>query len=267
MSADLVLDVRNLRVEYRRGRAVTHAVRGVDLEIRAGESLGIIGESGCGKSSLGKAILGLVLSVADDVRLFDQSTKDLSRDGWKDLRRRAQMVFQDVGGALSPRMRIGDAVTEPLLVHGLASGRAERIERAAHLLAMVGLDAGVARRFPHELSGGQRQRVLIARALALEPEFVVADEPIASLDVSVQAQILALLDAIRRERPFTLMFITHDIRAVKALCTRVAVMYEGRFVEQGATAQVLRDPAHPYTRLLIDSAPSLDHVVESNRVS
>ncbi|MCC6159891.1 MAG: ABC transporter ATP-binding protein [Deltaproteobacteria bacterium] len=267
MSGEHVLQVRNLRVDYRRGRALTHAVRGVDLDIFAGESLGIIGESGCGKSSLGKSVLGLVPSTADDSRLFGVATSGLSRDGWNRVRRRAQMVFQDVGGALSPRMRVGDAVTEGLLVHGMIGGREARREKAAEVLNLVGLDGGVARRFPHELSGGQRQRVLIARALSLEPEFVVADEPIASLDVSVQTQILALLDEIRRARSFTLMFITHDIRAVKALCSRVAVMYDGRIVEQGPTAEVLRNPAHPYTRLLIDSVPSLDSVVEKSRIS
>ncbi|MCL4236261.1 MAG: ABC transporter ATP-binding protein [Deltaproteobacteria bacterium] len=267
MSGEHVLQVRNLRVDYRRGRALTHAVRGVELDVFAGESLGIIGESGCGKSSLGKSVLGLVPSTADELRLFGIATSGLSSDGWTRVRRRAQMVFQDVGGALSPRMRVGDAVTEGLIVHGMIDGSEKRRDKAAEVLHLVGLDGGVARRFPHELSGGQRQRVLIARALALDPDFVVADEPIASLDVSVQTQILALLDEIRRDRPFTLMFITHDIRAVKALCTRVAVMYEGRFVEQGPTAEVLRDPADPYTRLLIDSVPSLDPLAEKHRLS
>ncbi len=267
MSDDDALEIRNLRVEYRRGRTLTQAVRGVDLAIRAGESFGIIGESGCGKSSLGKAILGLVPSMADELRLCGVATNGLSRDGWRGLRRRAQMIFQDVGGALSPRMRIGDAVTEGLVVHGLIGGREDRRRKSEELLEMVGLDGGVARRFPHELSGGQRQRVLIARALSLEPEFVVADEPIASLDVSVQTQILDLLDEIRRKRLFTLMFITHDIRAVKALCSRVGVMYEGRIVEQGPTVDVLRAPANPYTRILIESVPSLDPVAEHRRMA
>jgi len=255
---DPVLRIKNLRVDYhRRGRKVS-AVKGVDLDLPPGRTLGLIGESGCGKSSLGRALLGLVPATFDEARLFGVPLEDLDRNGWKAMRRRAQMVFQEIGGSLSPRMRVGNAVSEPLVVHDLIKGGQNRRDAAAELLRDVGLDPVLTRRFPHELSEGQRQRVLIARALATSPEFLIADEPIASLDVSVQAQILELLDDLRKKRGLTMIFISHDIRVVKALCDDIAVMYMGRIVEQGPGEAVLSRRAHPYTRLLTDSVPSLD---------
>ncbi|MCZ7584126.1 MAG: ABC transporter ATP-binding protein [Deltaproteobacteria bacterium] len=216
-----------------------------------------MGESGCGKSSLGRAMLGLVPAVFDEGRLFGTDLAAATRPTWKTLRRRAQMVFQDVGGALSPRMRIGDAVTEPLVVHGLLNGRASRADEATKLLGEVGLDADLARRFPHELSGGQRQRALIARALASAPDLLIADEPIASLDISVQTQILELLDRERRDRSLAMVLISHDIRAVAAVCASVLVMYAGVAVEEGPADEVFAQPAHPYTKFLCDSIPLL----------
>ncbi|MCB9476624.1 MAG: ABC transporter ATP-binding protein [Deltaproteobacteria bacterium] len=222
MSESTVLKVSNLRVVYRRrGHPDVTAVDGLSLQIEAGRTVGLVGPSGSGKSSIAKAILGLAPIDGGSVELFGKDIKTLDRAGWKAVRRRAQMIFQDVGGSLTPRMRIGEAVAEPLLIHGLAPDRADRARRAVALLEEVGLDAALAARYPHELSGGQRQRVLIARALATEPEFVIADEPTASLDLSIQTQILALLDTQKRRRNLAMLYISHDMRTVRALCDDV----------------------------------------------
>jgi oligopeptide/dipeptide ABC transporter ATP-binding protein len=247
-----VMEIRGLHVRYERKGRVVDAVRGVDLRLEAGESLGVIGESGCGKSSLGKGILGLVPSTAASHTLFGQAVDGWSASQWRPLRRRAQIVFQDVGGSLSPRMRIGAAVTEALAIHEGLKGRALNVA-AGRLLDEVGLSPELAKRYPHELSGGQRQRVLIARSLSLRPELLIADEPTASLDLSVQMQVLKLLEGLRSSHGFSLVLITHDVRAVRALCGRVLVMYAGRVVEEGPTDVVLATPEHPYTERLTQS--------------
>ncbi len=233
------------------------AVDDVSLTLAAAERLGVVGESGCGKSTLGRVIIGLYRPDGGRV-LFDGA--DLSTATGvtrRDLCRRVQMIWQDTTGALDPRLRIGDSLTEPLVVHGLVRDRDDRERQAAAWLDKVGLDASLARRRPHELSGGQRQRVGIARALAVSPALLVADEPVASLDVSVQTQILRLLADLVTETRVALIFISHDIRVVRALTERVLVLYRGRAVELGPTAVVTHHPLHPYTQALIAAVPAL----------
>jgi peptide/nickel transport system ATP-binding protein len=240
----------------RRGPGLT-AVDRVDLAIGRGETVGVVGESGSGKSTLGRLMLGLLKPAHGDVAFDGQSLAGLSGGAWRRLRRRMQIVFQDPYGSLDPRRTVGAQIADGLAIHGLCP-RAERADRVAAALAQVGLDAGHATRFPHEFSGGQRQRVGIARALATGPEFLVADEPVSSLDVSIQAQILELLGRLRHDLGLALMFISHDLPVVRHLSDRVAVMYLGRIVEEGPTRAVFAAPAHPYTRALLAATPRLD---------
>jgi oligopeptide/dipeptide ABC transporter ATP-binding protein len=241
------------------GRAPTVlAVRDVSLTIIKGEALGVVGESGSGKSTLGRLLLGL-LKPADGAVLFDgQPLAGLAAADWRALRRRMQIVFQDPYGSLDPRRRIGEQIGDGLAIHGLAPASGQ-MTRVSELLALVGLYPGHAERFPHEFSGGQRQRIGIARALATSPEFIVADEPVSSLDVSIQAQILELLDQLRRDLNLAMLFISHDLAVVRHLCDRVMVMYLGRVMEEGPAKTVLDHPRHPYTRALVSATPRIRH--------
>jgi len=229
------------------------AVQDADLVLRKGETLGLVGESGSGKSTLARCVVNLVKPEAGAIRFGDTDLRRLMRRHWKPFRKRIQMVFQDPFASLNPRRRVGDIIAEGPVAHGVT--RAAALRRAGELLALVQLDAGAAERFPHEFSGGQRQRIGIARALALEPELLIADEPVSALDVSVQAQILALLEDLRQRLGLTMLFITQDLRVAAQVCGRVAVMQRGVIVEQGATAEVFATPRHPYTRSLLDSIP------------
>jgi oligopeptide/dipeptide ABC transporter ATP-binding protein len=241
------------------GRTSGHlrAVDGVSLEVRRGESVALVGESGCGKSTTARLILGLLKPTAGRVIFDGEDTDELDRVGLMSFRRRAQIIFQDPYGSLNPRVTVGGMLREALSVHGLARGR-EAERRIGELLEAVGLHSDDAGRYPHEFSGGQRQRIGIARALAVEPEFVVADEPVSSLDVSVQAQVLNLLADLRERFGLTYLFITHDLSVVRHIADRVAVMYLGRVVELGDCESLFANPIHPYTQALLSAVPAVD---------
>ncbi|GGM08060.1 ABC transporter ATP-binding protein [Micromonospora yangpuensis] len=261
-----VAELDDLRVWFPvRGGPPVRAVDGVSLRIRRGETLGLVGESGSGKSTTGLALLRLVDPSAGLIRVAGQDVTGWSRRRLRGLRRRVAMVFQDPQASLDPRRTIGESIAEPLVVHRLADSAQARRRRVGELLDLVGLRAEVAGRHPHELSGGQRQRVGIARALAGEPDLIVLDEPIASLDLSVQAQIMNLLRSLQRDLSLTYLFIAHDLAAVEHMSDRVAVMYLGRIVETGTPAQLYRAPAHPYTAALLSAIPVADPQVERHR--
>ncbi|WP_338147784.1 ABC transporter ATP-binding protein [Neoroseomonas terrae] len=236
-------------------REVVHAVNGVSLHVMPGERLGIVGESGCGKSTLARLVTRLHRPDAGDIRFDGQDIATLNGEALRRLRPRLQMVFQDPYASLNPRMRVGDILAEPLLVHGRAASPAEAAGRIASLLELVGLNPAWAARFPHEFSGGQRQRISIARALALEPSLIVADEPVSALDVNVQAQVLNLMLDLRERMGLAYLFIAHDLAVVRAFCDRVAVMYLGRIVEEAPARELFAHPAHPYTVSLLSAVP------------
>jgi peptide/nickel transport system ATP-binding protein len=230
-----------------------HAVRNVSIVLRRGETLGLVGESGSGKSTLARCIVRLVEAQSGRILLDGTDLRALSRRAMRPQRRRIQMVFQDPFGSLNPRLRVAELVAQGPIVHGVPP--AEALARARELLDLVGLDPRAADRYPHEFSGGQRQRIGIARALALRPEVLIADEPVSALDVSVQAQVLRLLAEIRDRFALTMLFITHDLRVAAQVCDKIAVMRHGDIVEEGATAEIFARPAHPYTRELLAAVP------------
>ncbi len=249
---------------FRRGRVV-QAVRAVDATIARGETVGLVGESGSGKSTLGRVMLGLTPATSGAVLFDGKPLESLSPRALRRQRRRMQIVFQDPFGSLDPRRKVGAQIADGLAIHELA-GAGERGARVAALLAKVGLDATHAKRFPHEFSGGQRQRIGIARALATAPDFLVADEPVSALDVSIQAQIVQLLISLQSELGLAMLFISHDLSIVRHLCHRVMVMYLGRVVEEGSTRELFVAPAHPYTRALISATPRLRPAERHQRI-
>src|SRR5262249_13495532 len=240
-----------------RRRAVVHAVEAGSLAIAAGETVGLGGESGCGKSTLGRLLLRLIEPTSGDVRFDGRSLLELSARELRGMRRAMQIIFQDPYGSLNPRMRVASIVGEGLAIHHIGT-REQRRARVRELLELVGLPADAAARYPPEFSGGQRQRIGIARALAVEPRFIVADEAVSALDVSIQAQILNLLHDLKQRLGLTLLFISHDLRVVEHLSDRVAIMYLGRIVEIGSRAEVYGDPRHPYARALLAAVPVPD---------
>lgn len=252
------------KIAFKGGRVrfmsqVVHAVNGVSFEIWRGETLALVGESGCGKTTLAKTLLGLHEPTGGTIWYDDREIGGLTGSKRRSFQKRIQMIFQDPFSSLNPRKKVVDIIGQPMTIHGLARGN-ERRERVLELLAKVGLDPAFASRYPHQFSGGQRQRIGIARALAAEPQLVIADEPISALDVSIQAQILNLMMDMQEEFDLTYLFVSHDLSVIKHISTRVAVMYLGFIVEAAETEEIFANPRHPYTQLLFSAIPSLDRL-------
>jgi oligopeptide/dipeptide ABC transporter ATP-binding protein len=249
---------------YGERKAVVRAVDGVSFDVHQGETLGLVGESGCGKSTTGLTLLQLYRPTTGKVYYHDVDLTQLTEKQLRPLRQKMQIIFQDPYSTLSPRMTIGRAIAEPILVHGLLP-KADVQQRVAALLHDVGMNPGYGHRYPHEFSGGQRQRLCIARALACTPEFIVCDEPVSALDVSIQAQIINLLQDLQHEHSLTYLFIAHDLGVVKHICDRVAVMYLGRLVELAPKEVLFGDPLHPYTQALLSAVPVPNPKIERER--
>ena len=241
------------------------AVDDVSLTVRAGETLGVVGESGCGKSTLARVMLRLIEPTGGEVLFEGKNMTTANKAELRQMRRDIQIIFQDPYASLDPRQRVGDMLTEPLTIHGLARGEAAK-RRVLELLELVGLPADSVRKFPHEFSGGQRQRLCIARALAVDPKLIVCDECVSALDVSIQAQIINLLMKLQRQLGIALVFVSHDLRVVRHISTNVAVMYLGRVVEYAPTEELFSNPAHPYTRALLSAVPLPDPDAQAQRI-
>jgi len=259
-----LLEVRNLSKTYPLGESIfgggapgrVRAVDDVSLDIMPGETLGLVGESGSGKSTLGRIVLRLIEPDSGRIRFDGHDLRAASHSALRSLRRDMQIIFQDPFGSLDPRLRVEDIIAEPLVIHE-PIGRSARRTRVAELLRAVGMDDSAGRRFPHEFSGGQRQRIGIARALAMRPRFIVADEPVSALDVSVGAQIVNLLAQLQRDFGLTYLFISHSMPVVRYLTTRIAVMHRGKIVETGVTEEITERPQHPYTKSLLEATPEI----------
>jgi oligopeptide transport system ATP-binding protein len=267
-----LLEIRDLKKHFpvgdglfSRNKGAVKAVDGVNLDVKEGETLGLVGESGCGKSTLGRTILRLIEPTGGEVKFQGKNLLALSQRELRDMRREMQIIFQDPYASLNPRMRVGDIVGEGLEIHKLARGKAKR-DRVMELLHQVGLREDHYGRYPHEFSGGQRQRIGIARALAVNPKFIVCDEPVSSLDVSIQAQIINLLQELQEKLRLTYLFISHDLRVVEHISHRVAIMYLGKVVEIADSATIYRDAKHPYTRALLSAVPMPDTERKKERV-
>ena len=252
----ILVDARNVQVHFGRKKTLVRAVDGVDLTIHRGECVGLVGESGCGKTTLGRSIIRLLDPNGGEIKVAGEDITKLRRGELRSFRKNVQMIFQDPYGSLNPRMTIGNTLREVLRIHKICLVEEEG-SRIASLLKAVGLDATFASRFPHEFSGGQRQRIGIARALAVNPELIIADEPVSALDVSVQAQILLLMKDLQKEFNLAFLFVAHDLAVVRYLCDRVYVMYQGKIVEAGVPDEVYANPQHPYTRKLLQAVPDI----------
>jgi len=260
------VEVRNLSKYFPVGRnRVLKAVDGISFTVRKGETLGLVGESGCGKSTAGRTVIRLYEPTSGSVVIDGTDVTKLSRSKLKAFRRKMQMIFQDPYASLNPRMTVLDIIGEALDIHGLVKSRAERTRRVEELLELVGLNAQHASRYPHEFSGGQRQRIGITRALAVEPEFIVCDEPISALDVSIQAQIVNLLTDLQKKMGLTYLFVAHDLAMVKYISDRIAVMYLGQIVELASSEDLYDQPQHPYTKALMSAIPIPDPEAEAKK--
>lgn len=273
MSGEVLLSVRNLVKRFpihggllSREVASVQAVSDVSFDIRKGETLGLVGESGCGKSTLGRCILRLIEPTSGQVFFKGQDITKLSIPEMRKLRRNMQIIFQDPYASLNPRMTVEDILAEPLEIHGIGNSRQERRKRIFELLDLCGLRREAIQRYPHEFSGGQRQRICIARALAVNPEFIVCDEPVSALDVSIQAQIVNLMQDLQKELGLTYLFIAHDLKVVEHISTRVAVMYLGKVAESASAEELYQAPKHPYTRALLSAIPIPDPDYRKERI-
>ena len=260
-----LLELKDLKKYFRVGREALKAVDGVSLEINKGETFGLVGESGCGKTTAGRVLVKLYEPSGGEISYNGEDITKVKGQDAKRLNRKLQMIFQDPQASLNPRMVIGDSIAEGMDIHGLARNKSERLERVRELLETVGLNKEHANRYPHEFSGGQRQRIGVARALAVDPEFIVADEPVSALDVSIQAQVINLMRRLQEERGLTYLFISHDLSVVKYISDRVGVMYLGQLVEMAESDELYENPLHPYTRALLSAVPVPDPDYEAER--
>ncbi|SDW76183.1 oligopeptide transport system ATP-binding protein [Marinococcus luteus] len=267
MSDEKLLEIKNLSQHFKTGRkSVVRAVDGLNFDIYKGETFGLVGESGCGKSTTGRSIIRLYEATSGEVLFKGENVQGKkSKTELKKFNRQMQMIFQDPYSSLNPRMKVIDIIAEGIDIHGLANDKEERRQRVYELLETVGLSREHAERYPHEFSGGQRQRIGIARALAVKPEFIIADEPISALDVSIQAQVVNLMKKLQREEDLTYLFIAHDLSMVKYISDRIGVMYFGRLVELASSEELYRNPLHPYTKSLLSAIPQPDPVHERTR--
>ena len=264
--SNVLVEVENLKKLFPTKQGMLHAVDGLNFSIAEGETLGLVGESGCGKSTTGRLMVRLLPATEGHVRFRGTDLQSLDRKNMKQFTRKAQIVFQDPFSSLDPRMSVSDIIAEPLRVHGLYRGGAALRQRVSELMDYAGIARRLVNSYPHELDGGRRQRVGIARALALDPEFLVLDEPVSALDVSIQAQILNLFDDLQKEFGLTYLFIAHDLSVVKHVSDRIAVMYMGQVVELGPAEEVISRPLHPYTEALVSAIPRIDRRNRKNRI-
>ena len=270
---NVLLDVQNLKMHFpvtaglifQRTVAHIKAVDDVSFSVRRGETLGLVGESGCGKTTTGRCILQLYRPTSGSIMMDGKNLVETKGRELRAMRRQMQVIFQDPYSSLNPRMTAGNIIGEPLIVHGLTKGRSDYKEKVRELLSVVGLNPYMADRFPHEFSGGQRQRIGVARALSVNPQFIVADEPVSALDVSIQAQIINLLEELQEQYSLTYLFIAHDLSVVRHISNRVAVMYLGHIVEIAERTEIYANPLHPYTRALLSAVPIPDPVIDAQR--
>jgi oligopeptide transport system ATP-binding protein len=268
-----LLEIKNLKTHFpiragllQRPVGWVRAVDGVSFAINSGETIGLVGESGCGKTTLGRTLLRLIEPTTGEIWFENNNITGLTGESLRAFRRHAQMIFQDPYGSLNPRMTVGNIIGEALRIHRLCANQQEERDRVAHLLTAVGLSPDHARRYPHEFSGGQRQRIGIARALAVKPKFIVCDEPVSALDVSVQAQIINLLQDLQAEFNLTYLFIAHDLAVVEHISDRVLVMYYGKIVEDASAREIYENPLHPYTKALLSAVPDIDTSAKRPRI-
>ena len=260
-----LVEIKDLKKYFRVGRETLKAVDGISLQINRGDTLGLVGESGCGKTTAGRVLVRLYEPSGGEVLFAGKNVHEAKGEEGRVLNRKMQMIFQDPQASLNPRMIVGDIIAEGLDIHNLVGSRRERLDRVHELLEVVGLDKEHANRYPHEFSGGQRQRIGVARALAVDPEFIVADEPVSALDVSIQAQVINLMRRLQEERGLTYLFISHDLSVVKYISDRIGVMYLGVLVELASSEELYANPVHPYTQALLSAVPIPDPDVEQER--